>query len=65
LLKPTLLLILFAKPFAKHGPPTAEIFAFLIFFSFKILFNFSAKVSKLLFITANPLVNKSMLVVSL
>ena len=54
----TLLFTLFAKPFARQGPPTADIFALAIPLSIKILCNFSASVSNLLSIIANPFVSK-------
>ena len=59
------LLILLTKPFARHGPPTADILGLLIPLVFKILLNFSAKVSNLFSIIVKPFVNKSMSVLSL
>ena len=65
LAKTTLLLILLAKPFARHGPPTADIFGLEAPFNFKIFYNLSANVSNLFSITAKPFVSSSMFVFSL
>ena len=56
--KTTLLLILFASPEAKHGPPTADTLTSSIPLFLRINLNFSTKVSNLLFITVSPFVNK-------